>query len=143
MDEPARRYGLITSSKFRRTAEYGFEPAQNRFYYYGQWYKAEPGDLRSCCQLRLAVTEFGCQGLELDLPILCWGPDLRWDGTGWQPHIGRARKVKNPHRIRLDAYRVLLSRGRDGLCVFVPRVPDGEMDSTYDALLDAGVLALV
>jgi hypothetical protein len=140
--EPARRYGLITSSKFRRTTDYDFEPAPNRFYYYGPWYEAEPGEPRSCCQLRLAVTEFGCQGLELDLPILCWGPDLRWEGTSWQPHIGRSLKVKNPHQIRLNAYRVLLTRGRDGLCAFVPRVPDGALDGTFDALLRAGFLAL-
>ncbi len=140
--EPARRYGLITSSKFRRTTDFGFEPVHNRYYYYGQWYEADPGDDRSCCRLRLAVTEFGCQGLELDLPILCWGPDLRWDGSTWHPHIGRPRKVKNPHRIRLNAYRVLLTRGRDGLCVFVPRMPDGALDSTYEALCAAGVMSL-
>jgi hypothetical protein len=142
VNEPARRYGLITSSKFRRTGDYDFEPASNRFYYYGQWYEAERRDLRSCCQLQLAVTEFGCQGLELDLPVLCWGPDLRWDGTKWQSHVGRARKVKNPHQIRINAYRVLLTRGREGLCVFVPRVPDGALDRTFEALLDAGCLAL-
>lgn len=140
--DPARRYGLITSSKFRRTADYDFEPAPNRFYYYGPWYEAGPEEPRSCCQLRLAVTEFGCQGLELDLPILCWGPDLRWNGAAWEPHIGRSRKVKNPHQIRLNAYRVLLTRGRDGLCVFVPRVPDGALDGTFEALVQAGFLAL-
>jgi hypothetical protein len=140
--EPARRYGLITSSKFRKTGDYDFAPAPNNFYYYGQWYEASPDDPRSCCQLRLAVTEFGCQGLELDLPILCWGPDLRWNGAAWEPHIGRSRKVHDPHRLRLNAYRVLLTRGRDGLCVFVPRVPDGALDGTYDALLQAGLISL-
>ena len=37
-------------------------------------------DPRSSCQLQVPVTEFQCQGLELDMPLLSWGDDLGWEG---------------------------------------------------------------
>ena len=45
-------------------------------------------------------------------------------------------------KIRRNAYRVLLTRGRDGLCIFVPKEPIIEMNSTYNALLTAGALPI-
>ncbi len=57
--------------------------------------------------MNLAISEFGSQGLELDLPILCWGPDLIWNDDHWQVKVGRARLVKDPEKIRMNAYRVL------------------------------------
>jgi DUF2075 family protein len=81
---------------------------------------------------------FGCQGLELDLPIVCWGPDLIWDGGRWVAKTGRPRKVRDPQRLRLNAYRVLLTRGRDGLLIHVPP----GLDSIWEALLSAGIRPL-
>ena len=87
------------------------------------------------------MTEFGCQGLELDLPIVCWGNDLKWDGVGWDIRKVNAKyALDDPEQIRRNAYRVLLTRGRDGLVVFIP--PDPVMDLTEHALLAAGVRPL-
>jgi DUF2075 family protein len=87
------------------------------------------------------VTEFGCQGLELDLPIVCWGDDYRWTGSHWDARPVRSKyPLADPVRIRMNAYRLLLTRGRDGMVVFLP--PDARLDFTEHALLAAGVRPL-
>ena len=84
------------------------------------------------------MTEFQCQGLELDLPILCWGEDYRWVSPGWELHpIRRRYPQDDPNQLLTNAYRVLLTRGRDGLVIFVP--PDPLLDATEQALIRAGV----
>ncbi|SRR5579875_909766 len=139
--EPGKRYGLLVSSKFRKAVLYGVQPLRADYWYYGEWYEEGPSHPRSACRLELAATEFGCQGLELDLPIVCWGPDLTWSGRDWIVRPERNRHVIDPRRIRRNAYRVLLTRGRDGLCIFVPRESFPEMDLTYEALQMAGAVA--
>lgn len=138
--DPGKRYGILVSSKFRDVTQYGIQPLRADYWHYGEWYEEGPSHLNSACSLKLAATEFGCQGLELDLPIVCWGKDFTWHGNNWVIKVGRSRYVINPNKIRRNAYRVLLTRGRDGLCIFVPQEPFIEMDSTYNALLKAGAL---
>ena len=136
--EFSKRVGLVTSSKFRTLVDWGVPTARHPYWYYGEWFEAAPTHPRSGCRLELAVSEFGCQGLELDLPLLCWGPDLVWSGSGWLTPKGRGRHIRDPRRLRLNAYRVLLTRGRDGVVVFVPPIPAPAMDATFDALRQAG-----
>ena len=65
--------------------------------------------------------------------------DGRWtnkNARGYQ----RPQTVRNPYRLRLNAYRVLLTRGRDACIVFIPPVP--MLDETYDYLLVSGFLPL-
>jgi len=134
---PGKCYGLILSSRHRHVPkELGIRTASNRFYYYGPWFLDPPSSPRSACRLDLAISEFDCQGLELDLPILLWGPDLRWDGQEWG--LGRHRRnpqVRDPLRLRRNAYRVLLTRGRDGLLIHVPP----SLEDIEEALAQAGV----
>ena len=95
----------------------------------GPWY-GDPEDAyagHSCRRLETCVTEFGAQGLELDATLLTWGTDLimqdgRWSKVNARGYLKRAR-VKNPFQLRLNAYRVLLTRGRDACVVFVPETP--------------------
>jgi hypothetical protein len=138
--EPSKRFGLIASSKFRTLSQWGIRTARHPYWYYGQWFEAAPTDPHSGCQLEMALSEFGCQGLELDMPLVCWGPDCRWDGSVWATTTGRTRSIRDPHRLRLNAYRVLLTRGRDGVTVFVPSGAD--MNSTFAALRHAGLQSL-
>lgn len=138
---PSARYGLIASSRARNLSRYGIPndyraTAQLNV---GAWYVDPPDSPKSCCAFQRAVTEFGCQGLELDLPILGWGDDLRWQEPEWISTV-RQRQAKSPLRLRLNSYRVLLTRGRDGLIVFVP--PEAKMDETYEALQRAGLVEL-
>jgi DUF2075 family protein len=75
------------------------------------------------------MSEFGCQGLELDYVGLCWGGDLIWSGLQWVPRNMRAPRwqiirQEEKKRFRLNAYRVLLTRARAGLVLFVPEGND-------------------
>jgi len=142
-EEPDRRYGLIASSQARNLKSHGVdnEFMATKNVKKGRWFNAPPEDPLSCCALEAVVTEFGCQGLELDLPIVCWGSDHRWDSGHWQLSPTRRRDpVDDPVTLLRNAYRVLLTRGRDGLVIFVP--PDRELDETFDVLQDAGLRPL-
>jgi DUF2075 family protein len=102
----------------------------------GPFFVDAPQSRRSCCQFRDVATPFECQGLELDFPIVCWGDDLWWDGEKWATREQRNSKELDPYRLRINAYRVLLSRGRDGMIIFVP--PVERLQETHRVLVDAG-----
>ena len=106
-----------------------------------KWFNAPTDDPKSSNALTQPITEFGCQGLELDLPIVCWGEDLRWgDGEWITKPINRRYQQKDPVALLKNSYRVLLTRGRDGLVIYVP---DSKLlNSTEVALLAAGVKLL-
>ena len=83
------------------------------------------------------VTEFGCQGLELDMAIVAWGNDFLWTGDEWEMRKMRTRIPQNdPHQLRMNSYRVLLTRSREGVIIFIP--PKPEFDKTEHALLASG-----
>lgn len=133
--EPDPRYGLLATSHARNLEKHGVDNswlATSRLNI-AKWFNAPPEDPKSCCALAQPVTEFQCQGLEVDLPIVCWGDDLVWRNDEW---IFRPRRrkypIERPEELLRNAYRVLLTRGRDGLVVWVP--PDAELDETADAL---------
>ncbi len=142
--EPGKTTGLVASSHAKNLEQLGIRNgfmATNRMNV-AAWYNAPPDDPRSGCQLTQPVTEFGCQGLELDLPVVCWGTDLvRADGA-WQHTPTRRRfPLDNPVQVLTNAYRVLLTRGRDGLVVFVPQDP--QLDETARVLQTSGCRAIV
>ncbi|MFD1415722.1 DNA/RNA helicase domain-containing protein [Oceanobacillus jeddahense] len=69
-----------------------------------------------CRNLEYAATEFQIQGLELDMAIVYWGKDLQWTNSGWKISNRRAG-AKDPDKMKLNIYRVLLTRGRDGVII--------------------------
>lgn len=111
---------------------------------YGPWYGDGDDGPFSCRHFREVVTEFGAQGLELDAVLLAWGTDLMREGGEWSTRLARGYKkgshVKDAHQLRLNAYRVLLTRGRDGTVVFVPPLP--ELDETGGYLRACGFVSL-
>jgi len=133
-----KRYGLLASSKAKNLVQYGvdnsFQATQMPI---GPWYVDPPSNNQSCCQLREVATEFSCQGLELDFPIVVWGNDLTWEKEQkrWISRFG-GNQARNPHQLRINSYRVLLTRGRDGMVIFIPK--DYKMDQTAEALIEAG-----
>jgi hypothetical protein len=141
-DVAGARYGLLASARDRSLAYYGFLNDWNytKNLRVGPWFADSPDSKYSCCALRETATEFQCQGLELDMPIVGWGGDLFWTDRGWEIKSSRRSSLKNPLQIRLNAYRVLLTRGRDGFIVFVP--PEVEFDATHAALVRAGCVHL-
>jgi hypothetical protein len=122
------------------------------------WFLNATEDVRSSNALEDAATEFDVQGLELDWTCIAWDLNLRrnpgWEarefrGTRWQAihaagdGLGRADYVRN-------AYRVLLTRARQGMVIFVPRGdagdatrPPADYDAIYDWLAACGVAELV
>jgi hypothetical protein len=140
-----RRCGLVASSGALRLRAYGIEVASSfrQGYPFEEWFFGEPGDVRSSYQLEVAATEFECQGLELDWVGVCWGDDLciapstsqwlyrRFSGTRWQ-----TVRQEVTRRYLVNKYRVLLTRAREGMILWIP--PGDVGDSTRQPdLLDA------
>lgn len=151
-DAPDARFGLLASSRDKALetdwgVPNGWHSTQR--VQLGPWYGEGNGDARSCRNLTHCVTEFGAQGLELDAVLLAWGTDfiraLRPNGgEEWTDEYAkrhqRGSHVKDPHRLRVNAYRVLLTRGRDATIMFVPQ--DSRLDLTAAWLQGLGVKML-
>jgi Uncharacterized conserved protein (DUF2075) len=156
----SNRYGLVGSSGAARLRAEGLEPSStfHADYQWEHWYLAEDTDVRSSCRCEVFATEFEIQGLELDWIGLCWGGDFIWsESQGWQLRSlrhGRQTKwsaiISSDKRIyRKNAYRVLLTRARQGMIIFVPKgsVDDPtnqpvEFDATAQYLIRCGVTSL-
>lgn len=154
------RYGLVGSSGAARLRAEGLEPSStfHADYPWEHWYLAGQGDLRSSYQCEVFATEFEIQGLELDWIGLCWGGDFVWEPSrGWQLRVlrpasnSRWLSIKRPDKrnFRRNAYRVLLTRARQGMVIFVPKgdpndptTSPEEFDSTANFLLACGATPL-
>lgn len=147
-ENPLGRFGLVASSRDKDLVRFGIpndfqSTKRTRF---GPWYSDPENhpDGRSCRHLRDCVTEFGAQGLELDAVLLAWGTDFEFRDGVWSDQNARQYKrgtsVRDPHQLRLNAYRVMLTRGRDATVVFVP--PIGRLDGTYVRLVGCGFVDL-
>jgi hypothetical protein len=144
------RFGMLVSSRDRSLGLFGVPKLQRQGRYHrfpvGEWFTNDESEPVSCRHLGLAATEFECQGLELDAALLAWGGDLLVDpDTGAWSDAGARRfqdrkAVRDPLTLRKNAYRVLLTRARDGLVVFVP--PQQAFDATFAYLQASGFLAL-
>lgn len=154
------RCGLVGSSGAARLRAQGFElgPTFRAEYPWEHWYLAPETDVRSSYRCEVLATEFEIQGLELDWIGLCWGGDFIWNPSqGWQLRTlrhgpqTRWREIKNVEKriYRRNAYRVLLTRARQGMVIFVPKGdPDDptnspeEFEATAEYLLRCGVMQL-
>ena len=151
----SRRNGLVASSGALRLRAHGIEVSGGfcRGYGYAHWFLSPREDYRSSYQLEVAATEFECQGLELDWVGLCWGDDLIRSASGdsWDCRRLRGRKwnsIKVPRNrsYLLNRYRVLLTRAREGVVIWVPEGDSSDptrdparLDATADYLLRCGV----
>lgn len=79
----------------------------------GQWYVEPFGASQSSCKFQKSSTEFSSQGLEMDLVLLNWGNDLLFREGKLKPQLYKRKKDE----YTLGAYRVLLSRGKNGLII--------------------------
>lgn len=131
MGEPDKHYGLLASSKAMDLNRYGIRCGYNDTSNidYGIWYNNRQGEVGSSCELNTVATEFACQGLELDMPIVCWGDDMLLKNAKWS-----FEKSKTSEQVayRQNSYRVLLTRGRDGCVIFVP--PEQRYNELYEML---------
>lgn len=115
------------------------------------WFLNGKEDIRSSYYLEDVATEFHVQGLELDWVGVCWDADLRYKDGNWSRYNFKGTKwqrVSNPYRqvYLSNAYRVLLTRARQGMVIFVPRGderdptrPPSFYDETYKFLVRCGI----
>lgn len=135
------RAGLLASSNAARLKPHGIfikAPVEPR-----KWFLAPGNDVRSSDALEDAATEFDVQGLELDWACLCWDANLR-RGSGWETWRFRGsqwERINDPARqaYLANSYRVLLTRARQGLVIFVPYGNNDDLTrlpALYDGIYD-------
>jgi hypothetical protein len=142
-----RRPGLVVSSGATRLVADGLLPApmSNELHAIENWFLRCWPDFRGSDALEIPLSEFGCQGLELDYVGLSWGGDLVWSQNppSWMPRRMRAPtwqviRRTDAARYRLNSYRVLLTRAREGVCIYVPR---GSADDPTRSPLEFNAIA--
>jgi hypothetical protein len=146
------RYGLMASSKAQRLKPHAIDIRVDVDPVH--WFLNDREDTRSSYYLEDAATEFQVQGLEVDWACVTWDGDLRYAGPGWSFHDFRGdrwqniKNADNQNYLR-NAYRVLLTRARQGMVIFVPRGEPTDptrssayYDCTYNYLTELGIPAL-
>lgn len=124
------------------------------------WFLEDKTDIRSSNYLEEAATEIQVQGLELDFACVLWDADMRCENGAWSFHKFNGKNKWNPEKnpesqkYMLNAYRVLLTRARQGIVICVPSgnnrlTPEGFpedptrlpefYDGTYEYLRSLGI----
>ena len=144
----SERYGIVVSSQAERLKPHAIfvkspmDPIH--------WFLDGKEDVRSSYYLEDVATEFDVQGLELDWACVTWDADFRYTKKGWEHRSfcgDRWNHIKKPERQNYlkNAYRVLLTRARQGMVIVVP-LGDNEdptrnsiyYDPTFDYLKEIG-----
>jgi hypothetical protein len=148
----SERFGLVASSKAQRLKPHAIDirVKSNPIH----WFLNDRDDTRSSYYLEDVATEFQVQGLELDWACVTWDGDFRYNGSDWNHHEFRGSKwgniLKQENRNYLrNAYRVLLTRARQGMVIFVPQGDKSDptrypefYDMTYEYLAEIGIQAI-
>jgi hypothetical protein len=148
----SERYGIVVSSQAERLKPHALDvktPVDPV-----HWFLNDRDDVRSSYYLEDVATEFHVQGLELDWACVVWDADFRYTADGWQHWSFRSngwRRILSDERKRYlkNAYRVLLTRARQGMVVVVPAGSDedptrkpGWYDQTFDYLSRSGMAVI-
>jgi hypothetical protein len=145
----SERYGIVVSSQAERLKPYALDVKTpvNPVH----WFLHGKDDVRSSYYLEDVATEFHIQGLELDWCCVVWDADLRHSRQGWEHWSFRGsrwERIRSLERqsYQKNAYRVLLTRARQGMVVVVPRGdaadptrPPEFYDTTFSYLKGAGI----
>jgi hypothetical protein len=148
----SERFGIVVSSQAQRLKPHAIDvraPVDPV-----HWFLDSRDDVRSSYYLEDAATEFHVQGLELDWTCVVWDADLRNAGLGWDHwefRGSRWQRIRSADRqlFLKNAYRVLLTRARQGMVIVVPEGDERDRtreasfyDSTYEYLVSLGVPTL-
>ena len=119
----SERYGMVVSSQAQRLKPFAIDvkSPMNPV----NWFFDGKDDVRSSFYLEDVATEYKVQGLELDWVCVTWDGDLRYSEHGWKPFSLSGNKWQHIHkeerkRYLVNAYRVLLTRARQGMVIVVP-----------------------
>lgn len=146
------RYGLMASSGALRLKPEGIF-VKNEISV-ANWFLNGKDDVRSSYMLEDVVTEFDIQGLELDYSVVAWDADYRYVDGEWTYNnfVGNRWNTVNSDERKLylkNAYRVLLTRARQGMAIFVPEGSDEDQtrqrewyDGIYGYLKGIGILLI-
>jgi hypothetical protein len=137
-----KRIGLIASSGALRLRPYGINTKEDINVPY--WFLNDDQDVRSSYYLEIVATEYKIQGLEIDWAGICWDGDLRRNSGVWDYKNFSGTKWDNVHKKEdrqylLNKYRVLLTRAREGMIIWIP---EGDLKDTtrspeiYDPIYD-------
>jgi hypothetical protein len=149
------RPGLLASSTAVRLRADGIEmsPEFLNAYPLERWFLDGSDDYRSSHSLEVSLSEFKIQGLEIDYACMCWSGDLipRNDPPRWEPRrlVGatwRTVQVPEKQTYAINKYRVLLTRAREGMVIWIPRGSESdktrnpeELDAVAEVLSHIGV----
>ena len=131
----SERFGLLASSKAERLKAISINVRYQPDFVH--WFLEDDSDIRSSNALEDTLTEFKVQGLEIDWACVAWDADLRLnkEQTSWQHFQLRSgtkwQNINKPinQEYQINAYRVLLTRARQGMIIVVP---DGSHDVPPD-----------
>lgn len=123
MARGTERYGIVVSSKAQRLKPYAIDvkSPMNPIH----WFLDDRDDVRSSYYLEDVATEFHVQGLELDWACVTWDADFRFSLDRWENWSftgDRWNRIRKPEiqTYQKNAYRVLLTRARQGMVIVVP-----------------------
>jgi Uncharacterized conserved protein (DUF2075) len=148
----SERYGIVVSSEAQRLKPFAIDVRTPMDPIH--WFLDDKTDVRSSYYLEDVATEFHVQGLELDWACVTWDGDFRHTPGGWEHWSfcgDRWNRIRKPERkvYLKNAYRVLLTRARQGMVIVVPEGDSGDptrvstfYDSTYRYLADVGLKTL-
>lgn len=148
----SERFGLVASSGAQRLKPHAIDVRVDIDPIH--WFLNGSNDTRSSFYMEDAATEFQVQGLELDWVCMTWDADLRFAKSEWNYHsfVGTkwtsVRMLERQQYLR-NAYRVLLTRARQGMVIFVPNGdeadatrPPAYYDPTFEYLAGIGIPVL-
>ena len=148
----SERYGIVVSSQAQRLKPYAIDvktPVDPV-----HWFLDGKEDVRSSYYLEDVATEFHVQGLELDWVCVTWDADLRYSERGWEHWSfcgDRWNHIKKRERCNYlkNAYRVLLTRARQGMVIVVPEGHSEDVtrkqefyDPTFEYLKEIGFMTI-
>lgn len=136
------RFGIVVSSQAQRLKPHAIDVKSPMDPIH--WFLDDKDDVRSSYYLEDVATEFHVQGLELDWACVVWDADLRYTQGDWdyKSFVGNKwQQIKLAHRQMYlkNAYRVLLTRARQGMVIVVPLGDDADPTrnpSFYDPIFD-------
>ena len=143
------RFGLVVSSQAQRLRPHAIDVRAKIDPVH--WFLHDKDDVRSSFYLEDAASEFHVQGLELDWAGVVWDGDLRHDGQRWRHFAFKGKRWQHVHRSERrtylkNAYRVLLTRARQGMVIVVPEGDHRDAtrnpafyDATFEYLLGLGL----
>ncbi len=145
----SERYGMVVSSQAQRLKPFAIDvkSPMNPV----NWFLDGKDDVRSSFYLEDVATEFHVQGLELDWSCVTWDGDLRYAKDGWKTFSFKGKNWQNINNLErkkylINAYRVLLTRARQGMVIVVPEGDSADhtrkpefYDSTFNYLKQVGL----